>query len=58
MDIYFVNHTKKQFVYIGEGEDENIMFVFKQLGWKIDDKITMLRGDCLDEYEESYERLE
>lgn len=57
MQIHFLNHTRKQSVYIGEAEDDNITFVFTHFGWKITDKITMLRSDCLEEYED-YEELE
>ena len=56
MQLYFINHTRKQLAYIGEGESDHITFVFTQFGWKITDLIIMTCD--VDDYEQVYETLE
>ncbi len=58
MMLYFVNHTKKEYVYVGEGEDNDITFVFTVHKWSIKDDIRMVA--YVDEYSQyvSYKNLE
>lgn len=40
--IYFVNHTKKEYVSVGEAEHNDITFVFTIYKWSIHDEIVMV----------------
>lgn len=40
--LFLVNHTKKEYTYVGEAEDNDVTFVFNELGWDVKEKVTLL----------------
>jgi formate-dependent nitrite reductase cytochrome c552 subunit len=39
--MYFINHTKKEWLFIGKGDGNNVMFVFNLYNWSTKDDIRM-----------------
>lgn len=42
--MYFVNHSRKEWLYIGTGDGNNVMFVFNLYNWATKDDIRMYRS--------------
>lgn len=41
--MYFVNHSKKEWLYIGKGDGNNVIFVFHYYNWNIRDDIRLYK---------------
>lgn len=50
MMIYFVNHTKRQYVYAGEAEGENLKDIIVSAGWSFSNDNIIIVAD-VDRYE-------
>ena len=50
MMIYFVNHTRRQYVYAGEAEGENLKDIIVSAGWSFSNDNIIIVSD-VDRYE-------
>lgn len=41
LSIYLINHTTKEYAYIGNGDNNGITWVFKDYYWRPNDKIAI-----------------
>lgn len=41
--MYFVNHSKKEWIYIGKGDGNNVIFVFDYYNWSIKEDIRLYK---------------
>lgn len=50
MQIFFVNHTKREYVYAGEGEGENVKDIITSAGWSFSNDDIIIVAD-IERYE-------
>lgn len=42
--MYFVNHSKKEWLFIGNGDGNNVIFAFNLFNWSTKDDIRMYQS--------------
>lgn len=42
--MYFVNHSKREWIFIGNGEGNNVIFVFNCFNWTTKDDIRLYKS--------------